>query len=98
MLSVSALTLYYSILHCITGAVGLGAGGQVWAGTPLEGMRFGMTHGHSPVLENKNRFVQRAERKLLPEIWDVRHLTPGPGTTHSWAICVSALWEKQAHS
>lgn len=45
---------------------------------------------------DKNRSERRAERKLLPEIWDIRHLAPGSGTIHSWAICVSALQEKQA--
>lgn len=29
---------------CVTDAQGEGAGGQLWAGMPLEGTRFGMTH------------------------------------------------------
>lgn len=64
------------------------------------GMPFGMTHAtaRSEVRGIKIGLCKRAERKLLPEIGDIRHLTPGPGTIHSWAICVSALQEKQARS
>lgn len=60
----------------------------------------GMTHttARSEVRGTKIGPCKRAERKLLPEIWDICHLTPGPGTIHSWAICVSALQEKQIHS
>lgn len=74
--------------------------GQVWAGVPLEGMPFGMTHGtaRSEARGIKIGLCKRVERKLLPEIGDIRHLTPSPGTIHSWAICVSALQEKQAHT
>lgn len=31
------------------------------------------------------------QEEFIPEIADVCHLTPSPGTVHSWAICVSAL-------
>lgn len=84
-------------LHHVTEAC---AGGQVWADVPLEGMPFGMTHAtaRSEARGIKIGLCKRAERKLLPEIWDICHLTPGPGTIHSWAICVSALQEKQARS
>lgn len=59
-----------------------------------------MTHAtaRSEARGIKIGLCKRAERKLLPEIWDICHLTPGPGTIHSWAICVSALQEKQARS
>lgn len=98
MLSVSAHTLCYSILHWITEAVGLGGGSPGLGWHTLRRDVIWDDTCHSQVLEAKNRFVQRADRKLLPEIWDICHLTPGPGTIHSWAICVSALQEKQAHS
>lgn len=51
-----------------------------------------------PDLEAKSGSVRGAEGELLPKIRDIRHLTPGPGTIHSWAICVSALREEQAGS
>lgn len=82
-------------LHAVTEACA-GAG----LGRPLQGMPLGRTHAtaRSEARGIKIGLCKRAERKLLPEIWDIRHLTPGPGTIHSWAICVSALQEKQARS
>lgn len=59
-----------------------------------------MTHAtaRSEVRGIKISLCKRVKRKLLPEIRDICHLAPGPGTIHSWAICVSALQEKQARS